>query len=139
VSGFVDWARSGAAIAQVAFLALVTAGCGHMGSAEDANASKAALGFDRSLSNPGEACQLLAPGTLSALQSTFGRCGRSLPGQHLPVSSQVVGVDVYGKDAIVHLDRDVVFLARFDDGWKITAAGCTPQAGRPFQCILKGQ
>jgi hypothetical protein len=110
-----------------------------MGSAEDGNAARAALTFDMSLDTPAAACRLLAPGTLSELQDTFGRCERSLPHQHLPVATKVVDVDVYGKNAIVRLDRDVVFLARFDDGWKVTAAGCTPERGRPFNCTLKGQ
>jgi hypothetical protein len=131
--------RSGAILLQATALAFATVGCGHMGSAEDANASASALAFDRSLNTPAEACQLLAPGTRSELQDTFGPCERSLPQQHLPVASQVVDVDVYGKDAIVRLDRDVVFLARFDDGWKVTAAGCTPVRGRPFNCTIKGE
>ncbi|HVQ17733.1 MAG TPA: hypothetical protein VMT27_01700 [Actinomycetes bacterium] len=110
-----------------------------MGSAENANASRAALAFDRSLSSPAQACRMLAPGTLSELQNTFGTCRHSLPQQDLPVATKVRDVDVYGKNAIVHLDRDVVFLARFEDGWRITAAGCTPRQNRPFTCTLKGQ
>jgi hypothetical protein len=110
-----------------------------MGSAENANASKTALAFDRSVDSPARACELLAPGTLSELEDTFGRCDRSLPHEHLPGATEVLDVDVYGKNAIVHLDHDVVFLARFDDGWRVTAAGCTPKRGRPFDCILKGQ
>jgi hypothetical protein len=121
-------------------LVFITAGCGAMGSAENSNASQAALAFDHSLNSPAEACQMLAPGTRSELEATIGRCDRSLPRQHLPVAATVVDVDVYGKNAIVHLDHDVVFLARFDDGWRITAAGCTlRQQGRPFDCILKGR
>jgi hypothetical protein len=81
----------------------------------------------------------LAPGTLTELENSFGPCDRSLPRENLPVGSRVVHVDVYGKDAMVRLDHDVVFLARFDNGWKVTAAGCTPVQGRPFDCTLKGQ
>jgi hypothetical protein len=39
----------------------------------------------------------------------------------------------------VRLDKDVVFLARYDDGWRVTAAGCVPRPGRPFDCTIKGQ
>ena len=55
-----------------------------------------------------------------------------LPRQHLPVATHIRRVDVYGQDAIVRLDRDVVFLARFDDGWRVTAAGCTPARTAPL-------
>jgi hypothetical protein len=122
-----------------AALVVVTSGCGSMGSAENANASHAALAFDGSLDTPEQACAMLAPGTLTELEDTSGPCDRSLPHEHLPVGTRVADVDVYGKDAMVRLDRDVVFLARFDSGWKVTAAGCTPVQGRPFDCTLKGQ
>jgi hypothetical protein len=120
-------------------LILPVAGCGHLGSAEDKNASDAALTFERHLSSPSEACRLVAPGTLSELEGSFGPCDQSLAKQHLPAAGQVDHVDVYGKDAIVRLDKDVVFLARYDDGWRVTAAGCTPKQGRPYDCIIKGQ
>ena len=85
----------------VAVLAFLAAGCGVMGSAENANASKAALAFGRSLGNPSQACGMLAPATLSELEDTAGRCDRSLPHEHLPVATEVLEVDVYGKNAIV--------------------------------------
>lgn len=132
------WAGSGQVLLPLALVVLGAAGCAPMGSAENSNASQAALDFDRSLTRPAQACALLAPGTRSELQQTFGRCDRALPDQHLPVATEVLDVDVYGKDAIVRLDKDVVFLARFDDGWRVTAAGCTPRQGRPFNCTIKG-
>jgi hypothetical protein len=133
----VVWSRSGLGVL-VMVMAACTA-CGGLGSAEDSNAASAALAFDHALGTPAQACRLLAPGTLSELEDSFGPCTTSLPRRHLPVASRVVDVDVYGKDAIVRLDRDVVFLARFDDGWRVTAAGCTPNPDRPFTCTVKGQ
>jgi hypothetical protein len=109
-----------------------------MGSAEDANASSAALAFYHSLDNPAQACKWLAPGTLSELQDSFGMCAQSLPQQHLPTATRILSVSVYGKDAIVRLDHDVMFLARFDEGWRVTAAGCKPRQDRPFNCSIKG-
>jgi hypothetical protein len=38
----------------------------------------------------------------------------------------------------VVLERDTVFLSRFPTGWKVTAAGCVPRPGRPYQCAVKG-
>jgi hypothetical protein len=120
-------------------LASTVAGCGHLGSAENADASQAALTFDSDLRTPAEACRLLAPGTLAELDSSFGPCDHSLAKQHLPEGGRVVGVDVYGKDAMVRLDNDVIFLARFDNGWRVTAAGCAPRSGRPYDCTVKGR
>jgi hypothetical protein len=132
--------RATASVLPATALALAMGGCGHLGSAENANAAKSALDFDRALQTPRIACERLAPGTLAELQDSSGPCPQSLPQEHLPVATTVVGVDVYGKDAMVRLDRDVVFLARFQDGWKVTAAGCTLQeAGRPYTCAVKGQ
>jgi hypothetical protein len=122
----------------VATLVFGATGCGTMGSAEDTNASSAALAFYRSLNSPARACGWLAPGTLSELEDSFGVCTHSLPQQHLPIATTVLSVDVYGKDAIVRLDRDVMFLARFGDGWRVTAAGCKPRPDRPFDCTIKG-
>ncbi len=133
------WVSSGGVLLSLTVVVLAAAGCAPMGSAENSNASRAALDFEDSLSNPAHACALLAPGTLAELEQSFGRCDRALPDQNLPVGTKVAGVDVYGKDAIVHLDKDVVFLAGFDDGWRVTAAGCTPLQDRPFTCTIKGQ
>jgi hypothetical protein len=136
----VPWFRSVAGPVLATALVIAMSGCGRLGSAEDANAAQAAETFDRSLSDPSRACQLLAPGTLSELQDSFGPCQRSLPKQDLPAATEVVSVDVYGQDAMVRLEGDVVFLARFADGWKVTAAGCRLRSpGRPYTCTLKGQ
>jgi hypothetical protein len=121
-----------------AVLALV-AGCTGMGSAEDQNAAGSATRFYRALAgDPSSACAWLAPGTLQELEQSDGPCPGSLRQLHLPRAGTVTRVEVYGKDAMVRLDDDVVFLARFDQGWRITAAGCTPEPGRPYTCTLKG-
>ena len=31
-----------------------------------------------------------------------------------------------------------LFLSQFPDGWKVVAAGCIPQPGRPYQCTVEG-
>jgi hypothetical protein len=50
----------------------------------------------------------------------------------------VSSVAVYGLQAEVILSGDTVFLSRFEDGWRVIAAGCTPQEGKPFDCLVKG-
>ena len=64
---------------------------------------------------------------------------QALPGSKVPHDAgSVREVKVYGKDAVAYLERDTVFLARFDDGWRVTAAGCTPNSGRPYDCDVEG-
>jgi hypothetical protein len=109
-----------------------------MGSAQENAAAAAATGFYRSLDDPTQACRSLAPGTLEELQSSSGPCEKSLPDQHLPAAARVRSVEVYGKDAMVRLDRDVMFLALFPGGWRVTAAGCQAQGDRPYDCTVQG-
>ncbi|MFD9902955.1 hypothetical protein ACFWX4_01590, partial [Streptomyces sp. NPDC059063] len=81
----------------------------------------------------------LAPGTRDELErSAELPCVRALPDAGLPAGSGVRSVDVYGLRARVVTDRDTLFLSSFPDGWKVTAAGCTPRAEKPYQCLIKG-
>ena len=114
-------------------------GCAGQGSADDGSAAAAALRFTRDLAaSPSEACGILAPHTLKELEDSQGSCPSSLPGLDLPRAAAVRSTEVYAKDAIVRLDKDTVFLARFDQGWRVTAAGCTPHGDLPYDCTLKG-
>jgi hypothetical protein len=114
-------------------------GCSGQGSAEDRNAGAAAVAFAASAKDsPSAACELLAPETRKELESTDGPCNSALPQQVASGGGSVREVEVYGKDAIVHLSTDTVFLARFRDGWRVTAATCTPRGDRPYDCKIKG-
>ncbi|UYQ65090.1 hypothetical protein [Streptomyces peucetius] len=55
-----------------------------------------------------------------------------------PDGGSVVHVDVHERQARAVLTGDTLFLSRFPDGWKVMAAGCTPQQDRPYQCEIKG-
>lgn len=118
---------------------LVLGGCAGQGNAEDHNAGAAAVAFATSAKDsPSTACGLLAPETLKELESTDGSCDSALPQQVESGGGSVRQVEVYRKDAIVHLSTDTVFLARFRDGWRVTAAVCTSQGDRPYDCKIKG-
>lgn len=118
---------------------LLLCGCAGQGNAEARNAGDAAVEFSRSVeSSTAVACGLLAPQTLKGIEDERGPCARSLPDQ-LSTGGSVESVAVYGKDAIVRLASDTIFLARFPRGWRVTAAGCTrQQAGRPYDCKVRG-
>lgn len=113
---------------------MLLAGCGSDVAAQ--GAAEAARAFVRA--EPSRACQLLAPGTAEATaKQADGDCGRALAKLDLPEASEVRQVDVAGESAQVRLDGQVVFLARFPDGWRVTAAGCVrddPDPAVPYEC-----
>ena len=115
-------------------------GCAGQGNAETANAEAAALEFSRAVgAATAHACGLLAPETLEALEDADGPCAGALADRLEPATGQAESAEVYGKDAVVRLASDTIFLARFPDGWRVTAAGCTRQQdGRPYECTVKG-
>ncbi|MBT2444327.1 hypothetical protein J7E93_30385 [Streptomyces sp. ISL-36] len=127
-----------------AFLVLGVLGASLAGCADvddrAAAAETAAVRFTAALAEPGTggACDALAPATREELEQE-GPCPQALASLGLdPDVGRVVGADVYGSQARVVFERDNVFLASFPEGWKVTAAGCTPRQGRPAQCEVKG-
>jgi hypothetical protein len=90
---------------------------------------------------PSRACQLLAPDTAKAVARQSGRsCADALAGSHLPPGSAVRHVEVAGESAQVRLDGQVIFLAHFPDGWRVTAAGCVredPDPAVPYECEVQ--
>lgn len=89
---------------------------------------------------PDRACALLSEQVRSDLErSDEAPCEVALAALDLPSASALVRADVYEKHARVVLKDDIVFLANFKDGWKVTAAGCEPQPeDAPYECELGG-
>lgn len=115
---------------------LLLAGCGDV-AANDAEA--AAVAFVRAA--PAEACGLLAPATADAVVNRARTdCAQALPTLGLPPPSSVRRVEVAGESAQVQLADQVVFLAHFPDGWRVTAAGCVredPDPAVPYECEVE--
>lgn len=89
--------------------------------------------------NGSAACALLAPGTRSELeQSSKQPCDRVILQEGVARPGVRRGLDVFGTMAQVRFDRDTVFLARFDDGWKVMATACKRVPGAPYDCSVKG-
>src|SRR5215213_2940776 len=85
------------------------------------------------------ACVLLAPNTVSELEESAGQpCPEAILGEDLPQPGAVTGTQVYGQWAQVRLSGDTVFLGAFPGGWRVVAAGCTPQGDQPYDCTLQG-
>jgi hypothetical protein len=115
-------------------------GCSSVGP-DPARADSAAQRFHKDLVDrrPAAACELLAPGTEQELeQSAHTSCPQALADAGLPHAATVTTTDIYGSNARVVLEGDTVFLARFGTLWKVTAAGCEPRAGLPYDCDVKG-
>ncbi|MFD7444859.1 hypothetical protein [Streptomyces sp. NPDC059909] len=115
-------------------------GCGGA-TARNGEAAALAEEFERALhgGDTTAACTLLAPETHSELEeSQRMKCSAALAREQLPEGGPVQHVDVYGRQALVVLRGDTLFLSRFGDGWRVVAAGCEAEPGKPYQCTIKG-
>ncbi|MER7955776.1 hypothetical protein [Streptomyces sp. NPDC096030] len=125
----------------IAAATAVLCGCGASEARLD-GARQAATAFEEAIGRAeyAAACALLAPQTRRQLEQDATRpCGPALAGEELPAAGTVRETQVYGRQALLHLEGDTLFLSQFDDGWRIVAAGCQPEkADLPYRCSLKG-
>ncbi|WP_328370945.1 hypothetical protein OG800_46860 [Streptomyces sp. NBC_00445] len=131
------WYASGIA---VAVLAVTVGSCATPSERRDSVTADVTR-FERALDAEQyrDLCAALAPSTRQELeQSAKSRCERAIGEEELPAAGAVRQVDVYGRQARVVLEHDTVFLARFPEGWKVTAAGCRPRSQQPYECEIKG-
>jgi hypothetical protein len=91
---------------------------------------------DFATGDPTARCALLAPATVAALERD-GPCAAEV-GASAPSGAQVVETAVWGDEAQVRLSGDTLFLIRTSAGWKVVAAGCTPNGDLPYECRLEG-
>lgn len=85
------------------------------------------------------ACVLLAPSTRRQLvQDQQQDCPRAIAGEELPRGGGLRGAEAYGRQAMLRLTGDTLFLSQFTDGWKVVAAGCAPEGDKPYECSVKG-
>ncbi len=121
-------------------LLLAVSGCSG-GPGSDAAAGRVAAQFSAAVTaaDTGTACDLLAAGTRSALETESGSpCPDALRELALP-GGELLETQAFGRAAESRLDSDVVFLTLSTEGWQVAAAGCTPHADRPYSCDLKGE
>lgn len=129
----------GLAVTVAGAVAMVLCGCGAAARLEGAR--QAGRAFEQALADADypRACALLAPQTRQQLEEDEHQpCGSALRGQDLAVGGEVRGTQVYGRQALLRLRTDTLFLSQFKDGWKVVTAGCTPQGDKPYRCSLKG-
>ncbi|MFD7233197.1 hypothetical protein [Streptomyces sp. NPDC059881] len=126
----------------LAVLAAAAALCG-CGASEPRldGARRAATAFEQALARAdySGACALLAPQTRQQLEEDASTpCSPALANEGLPAAGTVGDTQMYGRQALLRLAGDTLFLSQFDDGWKIVAAGCEPETDMPYRCSLKG-
>lgn len=109
------------------------------GCTADVTAGEVASAAERFVSaTPATACGLLAPDTFRRFQRDHGDCVTAISELSLPKAANVLRVEVAGESAQAHLPDQVLFLARFPQGWLVTAAGCSREPGdepsEPYEC-----
>lgn len=129
------------AVASVALLGLAT-GCAGRGSTQDEAVGNVATRFLAAASSaPDGACAFLAPATVETLQSDGEDCASAM--QEVAPDGDPTSepeVEVYGREAMVRWDGQTLFLSRFDDGWRVTAAGCESRGDDlPYDCTVEGR
>ncbi|MEV4940697.1 hypothetical protein [Streptomyces zaomyceticus] len=129
-----------APLTAAAVAATLLCGCGAPAARVD-GARQAGVAFEQALADAdyGRACALMAPQTREELEDNEGKpCGPALEGQDLSAAGGEPDTQVYGRQALLRLPDDTLFLSQFADGWKVTAAGCAPQTSEPYRCSVKG-
>jgi len=127
----------GGVVAVALVTGVLVAGCGAQDGAPRATAERFAHALDRS--DWAAACALLAKPTRDDLVQSGGKSCPSALAAEAPAPPGPVGaVRVYGSMAEVRTGQDTWFLAEYAGGWRVLAAGCSPDPGHPYDCRLKG-
>jgi hypothetical protein len=115
-------------------LAIGYAGAGCGGGTDTAGVRAVSERFSAAVeAQDGErACAQLSPQTRAQLEKQEQRqCREAITGVRLQPGS-VTRVHVYVLNAIVELSNgEAEFLEQGQEGWRLSAVGCTPQKGKP--------
>lgn len=131
--------RNGIRVAAVlAIVGGAVTGCGTAQRATDASAAAEEFLTAIGDGDAAAACAVLAPEAAEDIAASEGApCEEAIGSLNLTAGA-VDEVDVWGDRAQVRTDADVLFMVELDDGWKVAAAGCSPQGDRPYECEVSG-
>jgi hypothetical protein len=123
------------------WLVAVAGGCGV--SEREADVAAVAERFYAAIAErDGEAaCAELSEETASKLErQESAPCADAVLSLELPGGGEAAATGVWVRSASVDLaDGGTTFLDEGPDGWKVSAAGCTPTApDQPYDCVLEG-
>lgn len=119
----------------------LTPGCAVSAGSAVSGAQATAQRFTEAVSDGdhAQACSLLAPETKAQLERASGKaCGDALAEENLAAAAAFEDIATFGTMAQVRFAGDTIFLAKFPQGWKVLAAGCSPVPDRPYDCRLEG-
>jgi hypothetical protein len=112
------------------------------GAAQDDDVADVATTFASALEarDGAQACSVLARSTRTELEQSAGEpCEKAILEEATRRVGDQVDVDAYGTMAQVRYERDTFFLTRFESGWRVMAAACTPRASADgYDCQVKG-
>ena len=121
-------------IVPIALLGVACGGAGCGGGTDVAEVRAVSERFSAAAeANDGErACAQLTPQTRAQLEEQEQRqCREAITGVRLEPGS-VSRVQVYALNAMVELSNgEAEFLEQGQDGWRLSAVGCTPQKDKP--------
>jgi hypothetical protein len=126
------------AVAAVGALAL--AGCGTSSSGPAARGSVERFLAAFQAQDGAAACRELSESASSALETSEGEpCEKAVLSLKQVKPSPVQGESVWVTSAEVKLAGGAAaFLDEIDGRWRISAVGCEPQPGQPYECELEG-
>src|SRR3954447_24970251 len=124
--------------AALTVLVLALPGCGTSSSEHDARGSVQRFFAALSRHDGQAACHELAEETASAVADDEKKpCGEAVLSLGVP-TAPITKVSVYMDSAQAKLQGGgAVFLDETPRGWKVSAAGCKPQSGKPYDCDLE--
>jgi hypothetical protein len=124
--------------AALAVLVLALPGCGTSSSEHDARGSVQRFFAALSRHDGEAACHELSEEAASSVESDEKKpCGQAVLSLGLP-TAPIKKVSVYVDSAQAKLvGGGAVFLDETPKGWKVSAAGCKPQSGKPYDCDLE--
>jgi hypothetical protein len=124
--------------AAIAALALAAAGCGTDTSERDARTSVERFYAAFEAGDGGGACRQLSEEASSTLQKSEEKpCEEAVLSLELTPSA-AADATVWVTSAQVSLEGgDTVFLDQIGGDWRISAVGCQPRPGQPYECELE--
>jgi hypothetical protein len=114
---------------------LVVAGCSSL---QEPEVQRVATTFENGSADPEARCDLLVPATRAALEKQAGTACSEAIGSLQLAGGGVKAVEVWGGQAQIRLAGDTLFLNQTSNGWRVSAAGCTPNGQAPYDCEVQG-
>ena len=122
----------------LALAAVAAAGCGAPAATEDVDRVATEWLGAAAAGDAARLCALLSPAAAESAATGDQSCEQAVGDLELPGGGSVSAVEVWSDEAQVRGSSDTLFLVRLADGWRVSAAGCTPRPDRPYDCDVAG-